>query len=54
MARHAVGLIMLGVAAMVETLAYYIPGVDNLLDTVATPAAVVAGTVVELPVSRKV
>ncbi len=38
-------LILFGVAAVVETLAYYIPGVDNLLDTVATPAAFVAGTV---------
>ena len=26
-------LILLGVAAAVEILAYYIPGVDNLLDT---------------------
>ena len=39
-------LMMLGVAALVEILAYYIPGVDNLLDTLATPAAVVAGTLV--------
>ena len=39
-------LIMLGVAALVEILAYYIPGVDNLLDVLATPAAVVAGTLV--------
>jgi len=39
-------LIMLGVAAVVEILAYYISGVDNLLDTLATPAAVVAGTLV--------
>lgn len=31
-------LIMLGVAALAEILAYYIPGVDNLLDTIATPA----------------
>ncbi len=37
---------LLGVAAIVEILAYYIPGVDNLLDTIATPAAFVAGTVV--------
>ena len=37
-------LIMLGVAAVVEILAYYISGIDNLLDTLATPAAVVAGT----------
>jgi Domain of unknown function (DUF4126) len=36
-------LIMLGVAAVAEVMAYYIPVVDNLLDTVATPAAFVAG-----------
>src|ERR1700677_2408769 len=39
-------LIMLSVAALAEVLAYYIPIVDNLLDTVATPAAFVAGTIV--------
>jgi len=36
---------MLGTAAIVEIAAFYIPGVDNLLDTVATPGAVVAGTI---------
>ena len=35
---------ILGTATMVEILAYYIPVVDNLLDTIATPLAVVAGT----------
>ncbi len=39
-------LVMLGVAAVLEIAAYYIPGVDNLLDAVATPAALVAGTIV--------
>jgi hypothetical protein len=39
-------VVMLGVAATAEVLAYYIPGVDNLLDTIATPAAMIAGTVV--------
>jgi hypothetical protein len=39
-------LIMLAVAALAEILAYYVPGVDNLLDTIATPAAFVAGTLV--------
>ena len=34
------------VAACLEIAAYFVPGVDNLLDTVATPAAIVAGTVV--------
>jgi uncharacterized protein DUF4126 len=42
----APALILLGVAAIVEVLAYYIPGVDNLLDVIATPAAFVAGTLV--------
>lgn len=37
-------IIILGTATVVEILAYYIPFVDNLLDTVATPLAVVAGT----------
>src|SRR5262245_25585045 len=39
-------LTMLGIAAVVEVVAYYIPGVDNLLDTLALPAAFVAGTIV--------
>jgi hypothetical protein len=43
-------LTMLGAAAVVEILAYYIPGVDNLLDALATPAALVAGTVVSAAV----
>ena len=43
-------LIMLSVAALAEIAAYYIPGVDNLLDTLATPAAFAAGTVVSAAV----
>lgn len=43
-------VIMLGVAALAEILAFYIPGVDNLLDTIATPAALVAGTLVSAAV----
>jgi hypothetical protein len=38
-------LVMLGTAAVAETLAYYIPGVDHLLDVIASPAALVAGAV---------
>jgi hypothetical protein len=34
----------------VEILAYYIPGLDNLLDTLATPAAFAAGTVISAAV----
>jgi hypothetical protein len=47
-------LMMLSVAALAEILAYYIPGVDNLLDTLATPAALVAGTVVSAAVMTDV
>ncbi len=38
-------LITLIVATVLEIAAYYIPWVDNLLDTIASPAAVVAGVV---------
>ena len=36
--------IILAVATLVEIGAYYIPWLDNLLDTIATPAAMVAGS----------
>jgi Domain of unknown function (DUF4126) len=38
-------LLMLGTAAAFEVLAYYIPGVDHLLDLIAGPAAVAAGVI---------
>lgn len=38
-------LIAFGLAAVLEIAAYYIPLVDNLLDTIATPLSVGAGTV---------
>lgn len=38
-------LMMLGVAAIVEIAAFYLPGIDNLLDLFAAPIAVVAGVV---------
>jgi len=47
-------LTMLSEAALAEILAYYVPGVDNLLDTLATPAALVAGTVVSAAVMTDV
>jgi hypothetical protein len=47
-------LIMLSVAAFAEVLAYYIPVVDNLLDALATPAALVAGTIVSAAVMTDV
>jgi hypothetical protein len=38
-------LIALGIAMGVEILAYYIPLVDNFLDSIAIPLATIAGTV---------
>jgi Domain of unknown function (DUF4126) len=38
-------LISFGTATVLEILAYYIPFIDNLLDTISTPLAVGAGTV---------
>lgn len=35
-----------GTATLLEIVAFYIPWLDNLLDTLTTPAAVVAGTIV--------
>ncbi len=42
----APALTAFAVATFCEVLSYYIPVVDNLLDVIATPAAVVAGTIV--------
>ncbi len=39
-------LIALGIAMVAEIFAYYIPFIDNLLDTIATPLAAIAGTIV--------
>ncbi len=39
-------LVIFAVATAFEIAAYFIPWLDNLLDTIATPAAVVAGVVV--------
>ena len=47
-------LTMLSVAAFAEVLAYYVPVIDNLLDALATPAALVAGTVVSAAVMTDV
>ena len=37
-------LLGLGVATVFEIGAYYIPWLDNLLDTIAAPASIIAGT----------
>lgn len=39
-------VIVLGVATVIEIFAYFIPWVDNLLDSVAVPLAAIAGTAV--------
>src|SRR6266568_3692748 len=39
-------LVTLSVATCVEVAGYYIPWVDNVLDSIATPAALIAGTVI--------
>ena len=39
-------VITFGVATLIEILGYYIPVVDNLLDTIAIPLATLAGTAV--------
>jgi len=39
-------VIALGVATVVEIFAYFIPWVDNLLDSIAVPLAAIAGTAV--------
>ena len=37
-------LVAFAVATCVEIAGYYVPWIDNLLDTIATPAAIIAGT----------
>ena len=39
-------IVTLSIATITEIAAYYIPYLDNLLDTVATPTAAIAGTIV--------
>lgn len=40
-----VAIAAFSVATILEISAYYIPWVDNLLDSITTPAAIVAGTI---------
>ncbi len=42
----SLALIILGIATIVEILAYLIPWIDNLLDTIAVPLAAIAGTAI--------
>ena len=41
----------LAIATVCEIAAYYIPWVDNALDTISTPAAMIAGTIATMAVS---
>lgn len=43
-------LVMLGAATVAEILAYYVPVVDNALDAIAGPMALIAGVVVSAAV----
>ena len=47
-------LLTLGTAAVFETLAYYIPGLDHILDVLAGPAAIAAGVVTSASVMADV
>ena len=48
--QSTAALAALGTAAAVEILAFYIPGVDHLLDVIAGPLTVVAGVLVSASV----
>jgi hypothetical protein len=47
-------LFALGTAALFEALAYYVPGVDHLLDVLAAPAAAIAGVLASAAVMTDV
>ena len=47
-------LLTLGTAAVLETLAYYIPGVDHALDVLAGPATLLAGVVASAAVMTEI
>ena len=38
-------IILLTVASIIELLATFVPLIDNLLDIIATPASIIAGTI---------
>jgi len=47
-------IVAFSIATALEIAAYYVPWLDNLLDTVATPAAVVAGILITAGVAGDV
>jgi hypothetical protein len=48
------GLMTLATAAVAETLAYYIPGVDHLLDLIEAPLALAAGVIASASVMAQI
>ena len=46
----APALLMLAIAALAEIVAYYVPVIDNMVDGVAVPAAIIAGICVSAAV----
>src|SRR5438132_1158159 len=52
--RSFPALVTFCVATCLEIAGYYIPWVDNLLDTIATPVAIIAGTLVTASVVNDV
>jgi hypothetical protein len=47
-------LVTLTTASVLEVAAYYIPGVDHVLDLVATPAAFLAGVIISASVMAEI
>jgi hypothetical protein len=47
-AKSNIALIVLVIATVVEILAYYIPVIDNFLDTISVPTSIVAGTLMSI------
>ncbi|EEF57128.1 conserved hypothetical membrane protein [Pedosphaera parvula Ellin514] len=47
-------VVAFSVAAGLEIFGYYIPWVDHLLDTIASPSAVIAGTIVSVALMSNV
>src|SRR2546430_1436977 len=47
-------LVSFSVATCLEIAGYYVPWLDHLLDTMATPAAIVAGTIVTASMATEV
>ena len=39
-------IFLFSTATVIEVLAYYVPWVDNVLDTISTPAAMIAGSLI--------